>query len=178
MVSIVVIIVSSFTGTRYDHRQLLVFRIVNIQTHCCHTDYQLHKSFDSQTWNTFLSSNFYPCCTYTPEWYSDLLLRLWVFDVTECLDNFVCFSLSLRTSPFWKHSVSFSSVGLPRTVCAFVSLRHDNILQQYIDMFLETALPNFIQTTFCRFDKNGLNEIQIVPHWIIHPTSQNRPISK
>ena len=49
---------------------------------------------------------------------------------------------------------SFFSVSIPRTVCAFVSLRHDIILQQYIDTFLKTVSPNFIQTaSFCRFEK-------------------------
>ena len=87
-------------------------------------------------------------------WYSDLSFHVWVFGVIECLDNFVCFSLSSRTSPFQKRSVSFCSVGLPRTVCAFVSLRHDdNILKQYIDTFLVTS-PNFIQTaSSCRSEK-------------------------
>ena len=56
----------------------------------------------------------------------------WIFDVIECLDNFLCFSLSSRTSPFRKQSVLFFSVGLPRTVCAFVSLTRDNITEQYI----------------------------------------------
>ena len=35
--------------------------------HCWHTDYQLHKSIDSQTWYTFLSSNSYPFYKYTPD---------------------------------------------------------------------------------------------------------------
>ena len=87
-------------------------------------------------------------------WYSDLSFRLWVFYVIECLENFFCFSLSLRTSPFRKRSVSVFSVGLPQTVCPFVSLRNDNILQQYIGTFLKTASPNLIQTcSSCRFEK-------------------------
>ena len=122
--------------------------------HCCHTDYQLHKSLTLK-----LDTHSIPLfklwsILQVHSWYSDLSLRLWVFDVTECLDNFVCFSLSSRTSPFRKRSVSFFSVGLPRAVCAFVSLRRNNILQQYIDTFLETASPNFIQTaSSCRFEK-------------------------
>ena len=55
--------------------------------------------------------------------------------------NFLCFSLSSRTSPFRKHSVLFFSVGLPPTVCAFVSLTRDNTIEQYINTFLE---PNVI----------------------------------
>ena len=71
-----------------------------------------------------------------------------------CLDNFLCFSLSSRTSPFRKHSVLFFSVGLPRTVCAFVSLTRDNIIEQYINTFLETPRPNVIQTaSHCCFEK-------------------------
>ena len=107
-------------------------------------------------------------------WYSDLLLRLWgpwVFEVLECLDNFLCFSLSSLTSPFRKHSVLFFSVGLPRTVCAFVSLTRDNMIEQYINTFLETPRPNVIQTaSHCCFENFGSNDIQIVPHWIIHST--------
>ena len=65
-----------------------------------------------------------------------------------------CFSLNLRTSPSRKRSVSFFSVGLLRTVCAFVSLKHNNILQQYINTIIETASPNFIQTaSSCSFEK-------------------------
>ena len=94
--------------------------------------------------------------TYTPDIPIDLLLRLWsprVFDVIEGLDNFLCFSLSSRTSPFRKHSVLFFSVGLPRTVCAFVSLTRDNMIEQYINTFLETPRPNVIRTaSYCCFE--------------------------
>ena len=87
----------------------------------------------------------------------DLSLHLWgpwVFDVIECLDNFLCFSLSSWTSPFWKRSVLFFSEGLPRTVFAFVSLTRDNIIEQYINTFLETPRPNVIQTaSYCCFKK-------------------------
>ena len=90
-------------------------------------------------------------------WNSDLLLRLWsqwVFDVIECLDDFLCFSLRSRTSPFRKHSELFFSVGLPRTVCAFVSLTRDNMIEQYNNTFLETPRPNVIQTaSYCCFEK-------------------------
>ena len=76
-------------------------------------------------------------------------------DVIECLDNFVCFSLSSRTSPFQKRALSCFSVGPPaNSVCISKILRHDdNILQQYIDTFLATS-PNFIETAYsCRFEK-------------------------
>ena len=88
-------------------------------------------------------------------WYSDLSFRLLVFDVIECLDNFVCLSLSSRTSPFQKRSLSCFSVGPPaNSVCISKILRHDdNILQQYIDTFLATS-PNVIETAYsCRFEK-------------------------
>ena len=49
--------------------------------------------------------------------------------VFECLDNFLCFSLSSRTSHY-ENTQCYFSVGLPRTVCAFVRLILDNILQQ------------------------------------------------
>ena len=51
--------------------------------------------------------------------------------VFKCLDNFLCFSLSSRTSHY-ENTQCYFSVGLPRTVCAFVSLTLDNILQQYV----------------------------------------------
>ena len=34
------------------------------------------------------------------------------------------------------------SVGLPRAVCAFVSLTRDNMIEHYINTFLETARSN------------------------------------
>ena len=66
----------------------------------------------------------------------------------------ICLRAKVRNLAFFKRPESFFSVGLPLTVCAFVSLRRDNILQQYIDTFLETASPNFIQTaSSCRIEK-------------------------
>ena len=53
-----------------------------------------------------------------------------------------------------ERSVSFFSVGLPRTVCAFVSLTRDNMIKQYINTLLETPRPNVIQTAcYCSFEK-------------------------
>ena len=57
--------------------------------------------------------------------------------VFECSDNFLCFSLCSRTSHYentrgpahYENTQCYFSVGLPRTVCAFVSLTLDNILQ-------------------------------------------------
>ena len=109
-------------------------------------------------------------------WYSDLLLRLWgpwVFDVIECLDNFLCFSLSSRTSPFRKHSVLFFSVGLPRAVCAFVSLTRDKWLKD-INILTRSSkrrgqmLSKLLLTAASK--SFGSNDIQIIPHWIIHST--------
>ena len=37
------------------------------QNHYCHSDDQLHKSCDSQTWYTFVCSNSYRFYTYTPD---------------------------------------------------------------------------------------------------------------
>ena len=100
-------------------------------------------------------------------------MRPVMIDVIERLDNFLCFSLSSRTSPLRKHSVLIFSVGLPRTVCAFVSLTRDNIIEQYINTFLETPRPNvkcspnyfLLPVALKNF---GSNDIQIVHHWIIH----------
>ena len=43
----------------------------------------------------------------------------------------------------------------------------NNMIEQYINTFLETPRPNVIQTASKNF---GSNDIQIVPHWIIHST--------
>ena len=114
--------VSSFIGTHYEHRQLLVFHTVNTQITVvtlitCYTDLSTLKHDTHSSLQTFISLK----CTLP---IFRLSFRLWVFDVIECLDNFICFSLSSWTSPFQKRSVSFCSVSLPRIVCAFVSLRH------------------------------------------------------
>ena len=61
-------------------------------------------------------------------------------------------------SPFRKHSVLFFSAGLPRTVCAFVSLTRNNMIEQYINTFLEMPRPNVIQTaSHCCFEKFRIN---------------------
>ena len=51
--------------------------------------------------------------------------------VFECLDNCLCFSLSSRTSPLWKHSVLFS-VSLTRTavcICKFNPRQHTSTIR-------------------------------------------------
>ena len=139
-------IVSSFMGTDFYHRQLVVFRIAKIKITIVtlitvitsYTNLAALKLVKHSSVQTLIHFLWGP----------------WVFDVIECLDNFLCFSLSWRTSPFPKHSVLFFSVGLPRTVCAFVSLTRDNIIEQYINTFLETPRPNVIQTaSYCCFEK-------------------------
>ena len=93
----------------------------------------------------------------------------WVFDVIECLGNFLCFSLSSRTSTFPKHSVLFVGVGLPRTVCAFVNLTRDNIIEQCINTFPETPRPNVIRTTSsCCFEKFRIKRYPNRP-WLDYP---------
>ena len=48
----------------------------------------------------------------------------------------------------------FFTVGLPRTVYAFVSLTWDNMIEKYINTFLQTPRPNVIQTpSHCCFEK-------------------------
>ena len=52
--------------------------------------------------------------------------------VFECLDNFLDFSLSSRTSHY-ENTRCYFSVGLPRTVCAFVSLKgHSQLMHMRI----------------------------------------------
>ena len=53
--------------------------------------------------------------------------------VFKCLDYFLCFSLGSRTSHH-ENTQCYFSVGLQRTVCAFISLTLDNILQQYVPL--------------------------------------------
>ena len=100
------------------------------QNHFCHTDYQLHKSCDSQTCDTHSSVQTLIDFTRTLLKFRFVIasMRSMVF---KCLDNFLCFSLSSRTNHY-ENTQCYFSVGLPRTVCAFVSLTLDNILQQYV----------------------------------------------
>ena len=109
-------IVSSFIGTHYEHRQLLVFALWISKSLLSHWSpaIQIFRLSNLIHIPLFKLLSIF----YVHSWYSYFLLRLWVFDVIECLDYFVCFSLSSRTSPFRKRSVSFFGVGLPRTVCA------------------------------------------------------------
>ena len=50
--------------------------------------------------------------------------------VFECLENFLCFCLSSRTSPLWKHSVLFYCGPTANRVCT-CKFNPRNILQQY-----------------------------------------------
>ena len=145
-------IVSSFIGTHSWTQAASCLPHCEYPNHGCHTDYQPYKSFDSQPWYTFLSSNFYQFYTYTPgipisHFVHEYLMSLNVLKISFDFPWF-------RGPTHSGNAQSFFSVGIPRTVCAFVSLRQDNILQQYIDTFLKTVSPNFIQTaSFCRFEK-------------------------
>ena len=71
-------IFSSFTGRDFHHSQATpcVPHCEN-QHHYGHTDYQLHKSCDSQTWYTFFCSNSSRFYTYAP----DILIRNCVYEV-------------------------------------------------------------------------------------------------
>ena len=122
-------IFSSFIGRDFYHRQLLVFRIVKIKitivtlitsyTNLATLKLDTHSSVQTliDFTRTLLTFRFVIAS-----------MRSMVF---KCLDNFLCFSLSSRTSHY-ENTQCYFSVGLPRTVCAFVSLTLDNILQQYV----------------------------------------------
>ena len=116
-------IFSSFIGRDFYHRQLLVFRIVKIKI-----IYQQHKSCDSQTWYTFFCSN---SIFHVHSWYSDLSLRLWGPWSLNVLTISLIF-LWVRGPAHYENTRCYFSVGLPRTVCAFVSLTLHGILQQYV----------------------------------------------
>ena len=64
-------------------------------------------------------------------WHSDLSLRLWGPWSLNVLTIFFVF-LWVRGPARYENTQCYFSVGLPRTVCAFVSLILDNILQQYV----------------------------------------------
>ena len=64
-------------------------------------------------------------------WHSDLSLRLWgPWSLNVLTISFVF--LWVRGPAHYENTQCYFSVGLPRTVCAFVSLTLDNILQQYV----------------------------------------------
>ena len=133
------------------------------QNHFCHTDYQLHKSCDSQTWYTFFCSNSYRFYTCTFR-FAIASMRSMVF---ECLDNFLCFSFSSQTKTLWKHSVLFSSVGLPRTVCVFVNLNLENILQpcvprKTVAKYYPNCLLHITVAQKCHGNLNLLTAISIL----------------
>ena len=104
-----------------------------------------------QTWYTFFCSNSYRFYTDTP----DIPICHCVYEVHGlwiCW-QFPLFFFEFGDQPIMK-TLCYFSVGLPRTVCAFVSLTLDNILQQYVPrntvakfyphcMPLTAALKNF-----------------------------------
>ena len=104
-------------------------------------------------------------------WYSDLSFRLWKFDVIECLDNFVCFLWVCRQAHFknaqchfleWAYREQCVHLLVEGTITYFnnISTRSSKQRRQILSkLLLPAALKNL-----------GSNEIQIVPHWIIHST--------
>ena len=88
-------------------------------------------------------------------WHSDLSLRLWGPWSLNVLTIFFIF-LSVRGPARYKNTQCYFSVDLPRTVCAFVSLILDNILQQYVprntvSKFYWTWLPSLKSDEFCAY---------------------------
>ena len=64
-------------------------------------------------------------------WHSDLSLRLWgPWSLNVLTISFVF--LWVRGPAHYENTQCYFSVGLPRIVCAFVSLTLDDILQQYV----------------------------------------------
>ena len=126
-------IFSSFViGRDFYHRQLLVFCVVKIKTTIVTliTSYTNLGTWDSQTWYTFFFSNSYRFYTYI----SDISICHCVCEVHGHWMSwqFPLFLFEFAHQPIMKAlDQCYFSVGLPRTVCAFVSLTLDNILQQY-----------------------------------------------
>ena len=78
------------------------------------------------------------------------------FSLMDGLPNFLTHGAPLAR--FARRSSAIMQKSIPRsanwTVCAFVSLTRDNIIEQYINTFLETPRPNVIQTaSYCCFEK-------------------------
>ena len=108
----------------------------------CHTDYQPHKSCDSQTWYTFLLFKLLSIL-HVHSWHSYLSLCLWGPWSSNVLAISFVF-LGVRGPTYYENSQCYFSVGLPRTVCTFVSLTLDNILQQYVPQnTVAKFFPNF-----------------------------------
>ena len=77
-------------------------------------------------------------------WHSDLSLRLWgPWSLNVLTISFVF--LWVRGPAHYENTQCYFSVGLPRTVCAFVSLTLDNILQQYVP---RNTVAKFYPTCF------------------------------
>ena len=124
-------IFSSFIGRDFYHRQLLVFRIVKIKitivtlitsyTNLATLKLDTHCSV--QTLIKFI--------LHVSSWHSDLSLHLWGPWSLNVLTMFFVF-LSVRGPACYENTQCYFSVGLPRTVCAFVRLILDNILQRCV----------------------------------------------
>ena len=100
------------------------------QNHYCHTDYQLHKSWRLSNLIHILLFKLLSIL-HVHSWHSDLSLRLWgPWSLNVLTISFVF--LWVRGPAIMKTVKCYFSVGLPRTVCSFVSLTIDNILQQYV----------------------------------------------
>ena len=133
------IIVSSFIGTDFYHRQLVVFRNAKIKITIVtlitsYTNLATLKLVNILLFKLLSLLHVHSChCVYRVH---ESLMSL----------NVLIISFEFADQPIPKTPVLFFTVGLPRTVCAFVSLTRDNIIEQYINTFLETPRPNVIET--------------------------------
>ena len=121
-------IFSSFIGRDFYHRQLLVFRIVKIKSLLSHW---LSATQILRLLNLIHILFKLLSVLHAHSWHSDLSLRLWAPWSLNVLTISFDF-LWVRGPAHYENTQCYFSVGLPRTVCAFVSLTLDNILQQYV----------------------------------------------
>ena len=122
-------IFSSFIGKYFYHRQLLVFRIVKIKNHSCHTDYQPHKPCDSQTWYILLFKLL--SSLHVHPWHSDLSLRLWgPWSLNVLTISFVF--LWVRGPAHYENTQCYFSVGLPKTLFRDFGLLYENDKGEYV----------------------------------------------
>ena len=116
-------------GRDFYHRQFLVFRIVKIKI-------TIVTLITSYTNLATLKPDTHSSVQTLLDFTGILLTFLFVIAsmrsmVFECLDNSLCF-LWVSGLVHYENTQCYFSVGVPRTVCAFVSLTLDNILQQYV----------------------------------------------
>ena len=130
-------IFSSFIGRDFYHRQLLVFRIVKIKI----TIVTLITSYTNLATLKLLS------ILHVSSWHSDLSLHLWGPWSLNVLTMFFVF-LWVRRPACYENTQCYFSVGLPRTVCAFVRLILDNILEQYVP---QNTVAKFYPNCFLLF---------------------------